>query len=193
VSDSVDFASSNSTSPPPGWSGKRLAGVLGIGLVVVMIGLGNELWVYAKIEQTQEQTKAAWRTLASALGNRHSKLEPVIVQGVDRRLIPMELGEKFRLAIGDFTRSLETNSQLKVASDLEQVLAEIETTVHENEELDGRWKESSTVTDELRSAVDSYNQSVRQQKQIRTRLGGRILLAFIKLAEPVEFTAFVLE
>lgn len=190
MSDSSDFKTTSSSSPPRGLSGKRIAGFLGVGLVVVMIALGNELWVYAKIEQAQEQTKEAWRGLASQLGYRHSKLEPVIAKGVDSRVIPMELGERFQLAIGDFTRSLETNSQLQAAVELEQVVAQIEKSVGENEDLGERWQESRRVPEELRKTVDTYNQSVRQQNQIRTSPGGKIVLAFIKLTEPVEFNVF---
>lgn len=183
---------------PAGFAGKQLALWFGGGLLLVILLLGNELWVYRRLEMSQEATRSAWRTLARELAVRHALLQRTVARGIDGQQLPIELGERFRLGLDSFSQSSDVRTQLKAAAELENVMAELlstatgaastgavstETSTPVAEELKG----GLVASEKLQAAVEGYNTAVAEHQRARSAWGGRLLLLFIKLAKPDEF------
>lgn len=147
------------------------------------------LWLYSEVENAAISATTAWRPVATELAPRYGKLEKLVAEGVDKRLIPMELGEQFRLKIDAFRATSQAVQQASLVNEMERLFGQIWnslTAIPAAAELAVRWQDSIQCTAELQSALESYNVRVREQKQWRASFGGLLLLTFIKLPEPSE-------
>jgi len=175
--------------PPQGWNGKRLAVLIGASVLLGALLFTYILWLYGEVEQASEKTVASWRAVATELSPRYGKLEKLVAEGVDKRLLAMELGEQYRLRMDAFRATGQAEQQVTAVIEIEQLLDKIDKSldaIPAASDLAGRWKSGIQGSTELQTALESYNFRVREQKEWRASLGGTLLLAFIKLSEPRE-------
>jgi hypothetical protein len=147
------------------------------------------LWLYGVLENAAISTTSAWRPVATELAPRFAKLEKLVAEGVDKRLLAMELGEQFRLKIDSFRATGQAVQQVAIVNELEELFQKIDKSLAATpaaSELASRWQARILGTNELQAALESYNVRVREQRQLRASFGGSVLLAFIKLPEPSE-------
>lgn len=183
--DSLSFR----TLPPKGFNGKPMALLVGGSLLLGTIVFAYILWLYGEVEKAHAATSDAWRTVAVELAPRYERLEKLVADGVDGRQIAIELGEQFRLRIETFRATGQANQQVAAVNSLEELLAKIDQNLAGNpggSELEGRWRQNMQATQQLSTAIATYNDRVRIQKKWRSTFGGALLLAFIQLSEPEE-------
>ncbi len=179
--------SSNST--PGGMSGRHLTVVVVGSLLLVMIVSGYCLWLYSRVERSREQAATAWRSVAAELSLRHHAFEKLVARGVDAQLIDIALAEKFRLAIDSFSTTTQVDSQIAAAEQVELQLTAMRSALAgpETRELAKQWDQTVEKPANLTSVMESYAKVVRDQQDLLSSLGGKLLLFFIKLSEPREF------
>ncbi len=177
------------TSPPKGRNGSTLAVAVGVSVLLGALLFTYILWLYGEVETASEKTIAEWRSVATELAPRYRKLEKLVAEGVDQRLLAMELGEQFRLRIDAFRVTSQAEEQVTAVLGIEELLGKIAENLASAagaEDLSARWAAAIGSSAELQTALESYNVRVREQQRWRTSFGGSVLLAFIKLSEPRE-------
>lgn len=180
---------SEGNMPPQGWNGKQMALLVGGSVLLGAAFFTYLLWLYGEVEEAAKQSTSAWRPVATELAPRYSKLEKLVAEGVDKRLLAMELGEQFRLKIDGFRGTGQAVQQVAEANDLEALFDKIGKSlaaIPAASDLSIRWNASIGGSSALQGALESYNLQVQQQKRWRASFGGAVLLAFIKVPEPSE-------
>lgn len=175
--------------PPRGWNGKHMAVLIGASVLLGALLFTYILWLYGSVEQASEKTVGSWRSVATELSPRYARIEKLVAEGIDDRVIAMDLGEQFRLGIDTFRATGQAEQQVTAVIEIEQLLGKIDNSlvaIPAASDLAGRWKAGIRGSAELQTALESYNVRVREQKEWRASFGGSLLLAFIKLSEPRE-------
>jgi len=188
-SDSSATNPSKGSMPPRGWNGKQMALLVGGSVLLGAAFFTYLLWLYGEVEEAAKLSTSAWRPVATELAPRYSKLEKLVAEGVDKRLLAMELGEQFRLKINGFRGTGQAVQQVAEANDLEALFDKIGKSlaaIPAASDLSDRWKASIGGSSALQAALESYNLQVQGQKRWRASIGGAVLLAFIKVPEPSE-------
>jgi hypothetical protein len=166
--------------PPPGISGKRLTVWVLVALGLIAISLSYTLWSYNRLEIARYASHAAWREVTEHLSSRYRVAERNVAKAVDGRQLPMEIGEKFRLAIDAFRTTSLPDQQFAAAERVEGLLAE--------ESLADVHAALPQLSNESLAAIDAFNQHRSLEQQLLNSWGGRILDIFLKFESPSQFS-----
>jgi hypothetical protein len=166
--------------PPPGISGKRLTAWVVVALGLIAVSLSYTLWSYNRLEVARSASQAAWREVTEHLSHRYRAAERSVAKAVDGRELPMEIGEKFRLAIDAFRTTALADQQFAAAMRVEQLLAE--------EAMADVQAALPEMSDASLAAIDDFNQRRSLEQQLLHSWGGRILDIFLKFETPIPFS-----
>lgn len=168
---------SQSPKLPPSLSGKKVAVAMLVGMLVVGGGLGYSLWVYSQLDAARQATRQTWRNLASELDSRYRASELQLARGIDAATIPMEVGERFRLAVDRFRTTSDPLQQQAAAQAIEDLLQEPALSP----------VAPATGGAELPPLVDQYNAQRLEEQRILSGPGGRALDIFLEFPQTAAF------
>lgn len=168
---------------PPGVSGKRLTIVIILAMAALGLVISSTLWTYNRLDATRKQTAASWRSVTEELGPRYRAAEKVVAKQVDERELPMELGERFRLAIDRFRTTSLPKEQHAAAVALERFLASEDFRSHAFAENENAMSPSP----ELQQAITAYNRDLQRERDLLNSIGGRFLDFFMAFPEQAAF------
>jgi hypothetical protein len=173
-----------------GINGRRMTLFVVGSLLFVLLVSGYCLWLYSRIEKSRDEATVAWRAVASELSQRYRAAEKLVARGVDSGVIDIAMAEKFRLSLDAFATTTQVDHQISAAEELEIQLTQIRPILAggaEPAELEAEWDRKMERTSGLLAAIKDYAAIVQNQHDLRSSLGGRLLLFFIKLTGPREF------
>lgn len=161
-------------APSRSLSGKRLT----IVLMIILLGTGGLFyWVttaYTTYNAARRQTDRDWRALATLLENRYREFDQRITAAVEQQKIEAQLGEQWRAARDAFTGTGISDRQIESATKVEAVIDSLPDSIAAGQ------SESA----ELKQAVEKYELSAQQQRQIGQTAGSKLLKIMLNLPDP---------
>ncbi len=161
-----------SSTPLQGsFSGKRLTIVL---MIVLLATGGLFYWVttsYSTYNAARRQTDRDWRELATLLEVRYRTINERVATVADE-----SIARQWRTARDQFTATGISQLQIQSAREAEAVIGELPQTVTTED----------TVSEELKLAVDKYEQSADHQRAVGRTLGSRLLKVMLNLPDPID-------
>ena len=164
---------SEESTPPAGLSGRKVTFWLLIGFAVCGIWIAYTLSSYSRIDQARKDRSTNWRKVSELLDARYRKIELDLSRAVDAGEIPIESGERFRLAIDEFRTTAQPERQYRAASATEKSLQSL------RDQLT-----LPALNDSLGAALDQHNQLTDLLQQRLDSVGGSFLAIFLQFDEP---------
>ena len=166
----LDTESTNeSSTPPPGISGRKVTSVVMLALLFLVGSISYVLACYNSIETARADADESWIGLADELGKRYKAMEVQVAKLVDEREMDMEQGEEFRLAVDQFRGTAIPEKQFQAARSIERL-------------LDGASVEKRS-TEATGTKLEEFNECVGDVLRQRGSFGGRFLGMFLQFPD----------